>query len=70
MLLHTFAHSQRFDYAGLEARFLSSSYVPEAESPHFDAMLADLAAVFQRNAQDGQISFDYNTNLYCGQLNG
>ena len=70
VLLHTFAHSQRFDYAGLEARFLSSSYVPEAESPHFDAMLAELAALFERNAQDGQISFDYNTNLYCGQLNG
>ena len=70
MLLPTFAHSQKFDYEGLKARFLSSSYVPESESPHYDAMLADLAAVFQRNAQDGQISFDYDTNLYCGQLNG
>ena len=70
VVLHTFAHSQQFDFDGLKARVLSSSYAPEAGHPQYDAMLAELAALFDRNAQDGQISFDYDTNLYCGQLNG
>ena len=38
-------NEQRFDYAGLAGRLLSSSYVPAADDPRQAPMLAALAAL-------------------------
>ena len=63
-----FSFRQRFDYEGLEGRLLSSSYAPEPGHPRYDAMLRDLRAVFDANKENGQVNFDYETEVYYGRL--
>jgi len=63
-----FSFTQRFDYEGLEGRLLSSSYAPEPDHPGHEAMLRDLRAVFDANQADGQVNFDYETEVYYGRL--
>jgi SAM-dependent methyltransferase len=63
-----FAFKQLFDFDGLKGRLLSASYAPDASDPHFEQMLADLRAVFDANQKDGRIDFDYETEVYYGQL--
>ena len=65
---HTFEYTQTFDYDHLQARLLSSSYVPEADHPRYEAMLAELAALFAAHSRAGKVSFDYDTNLFCARL--
>jgi ubiquinone/menaquinone biosynthesis C-methylase UbiE len=66
--LQTFENRQLFDYAGLEGRLLSSSYTPDAASPHYAEMLHALKVLFAEHQENGAVSFDYDTNLYFGQL--
>ena len=63
-----FSFRQRFDYEGLEGRLLSSSYAPEPDHPGYEAMLRDLRAVFDANQEEGQVNFDYETEVYYGRL--
>lgn len=63
-----FSFRQRFDYEGLKGRLLSSSFAPEPDHPGYDAMLRDLQGVFDANQQDGQVNFDYETEVYYGRL--
>lgn len=64
----TFANEQQFDYEGLEGRLLSSSYTPAAGDPRFEPMLSDLRSLFERHAEDGIVSFLYETKLYTGRF--
>ena len=66
--LKRFPYRQIFDFEGLKGRFLSASYAPEPSNPRFDEMVRDLRAVFQTNQRDGTVSFDYETEVYYGQL--
>jgi len=66
--LRSFENRQLFDYAGLEGRLLSSSYTPDAASQHYAEMLRALKVLFEEHQQNGVVSFDYDTNLYFGQL--
>ena len=66
--LRTVDHQQWFDYEGLEGRLLSSSYVPEAGHPNFEPMIKRLRSIFGECQADGQVSLDYDTQIYCGQL--
>jgi SAM-dependent methyltransferase len=66
--LRTFENRQLFDYAGLEGRVLSSSYTPDAASPHYAGMLDALKVLFEEHQKNGVVSFDYDTNMYYGQL--
>jgi SAM-dependent methyltransferase len=59
---------QDFDYAGLEGRLLSSSYVPSDASPEFRPMLDALKELFDRHAQNGVVRIEYDTLVYYGQL--
>jgi SAM-dependent methyltransferase len=68
--LKTFRNIQRFDYAGLEGRLLSSSYTPEPGHPNYAPMLAELAKIFQAHAVQGQVEFEYTTKMYYGMLSG
>ena len=63
-----FEFQQIFDYEGLKGRLLSASYAPEPDHPNYAAMLRDLRNVFDANHKDGKVAFDYETELYYGQL--
>ena len=64
----SFDNRQRFDFAGVQGRLLSSSYAPEAGHPNHAPMLAELASIFDAYQQHGEIVFEYDTRVYYGQL--
>ncbi|MFS8084475.1 MAG: class I SAM-dependent methyltransferase [Acidobacteriota bacterium] len=66
--LAQFNFQQTFDYQGLEGRLLSSSFVPETGHPNYAPMLRDLRDIFDANQVDGKVTFEYQTELYYGQL--
>jgi SAM-dependent methyltransferase len=63
-----FAHAQVFDYAGLEGRLLSSSYIPLVSHPNHAPMLAELRRVFEAHQSDGRVRFDYETLMHFGRI--
>ena len=63
-----FDFKQVFDFEGLKGRLLSASYAPEPTDPRFDQMIDELRAVFEANKKNGTVDFDYETEVYYGQL--
>lgn len=63
-----FEFAQAFDYEGLKGRLLSSSFVPEPDHPNYEAMLRELGKVFDANQTNGEVAFNYETEVYYGQL--
>jgi SAM-dependent methyltransferase len=63
-----FEYKQTFDYAGLEGRLLSSSYVPQKDSPKYNPMLGELRRIFDDHQVGGKVSFDYDTRVYYRRL--
>jgi SAM-dependent methyltransferase len=63
-----FMNRQIFDFDGLKGRLLSSSYSPEDGHPNFKPMMAELRSLFDRNQQDGKVYFDYETEVYWGEV--
>jgi len=63
-----FNFQQLFDYEGLEGRLLSSSFVPEPNHPNYQPMLLELQDIFAAHEKDGAVAFEYDTELYYGQL--
>lgn len=63
-----FQWRQEFDYDGAEGRMLSSSYVPQPDHPRYGAMLTDLKNVFDKHQVNGQVPFDYETQVFYGQI--
>ncbi len=61
-------NEQLFDYESLRGRLLSSSYVPLAGHPNYEPMLQGLEEVFANHQADGQVRFEYETEIFCGQL--
>lgn len=66
--IREFEYKQTFDYAGIEGRLLSSSYVPQKDHPQYDPMMRELHRIFDDHQVDGRVSFDYDTRVYYGQL--
>jgi SAM-dependent methyltransferase len=64
----TFQYLQEFDYAALEGRLLSSSYTPEANDVAYSPMLRELRRIFDARQVDGWVTFEYDTQVYFGQL--
>ena len=64
----TFEYQQQFDYPALEGRLLSSSYTPQAGDAKFAPMLRQLRRIFDEHQVGGQVTFEYDTRVYCGQL--
>jgi hypothetical protein len=64
----SFANPQVFDYAGLEGRLMSSSYVPEAGHPNHAPMLTGLRAIFAAHQAGGTVTFEHDTEVYLGRL--
>jgi ubiquinone/menaquinone biosynthesis C-methylase UbiE len=67
-LQKTFEWIQEFDYAGLEGRLLSSSYAPPAGAPNHEPMLRSLRELFDRHQKSGRVAFEYDTNVFYGQV--
>ncbi|HMA35176.1 MAG TPA: class I SAM-dependent methyltransferase [Chloroflexia bacterium] len=65
-----FPNAQHLDRDGLQGRVLSSSYVPEPGHPNHAPMLAALADLFAAHEVDGQVTFEYDTEVYYGRLPG
>jgi SAM-dependent methyltransferase len=63
-----FEMRQEFDYAGVEGRLLSSSYVPGPEHPQHAPMLRELRRVFDAHEAQGRVAFDYETRVFFGRL--
>jgi len=59
---------QHFDLAGLTGRLLSSSYVPAEDDLRYRPMLDTLQRLFDTHQQHGQVSFEYDTELYFGKI--
>lgn len=66
--IHVFEHTQRLDFPLLQARLLSSSYAPTADSPAHAPMLTALRQLFDQHQQHGYIEFIYQTKVTHGYL--
>lgn len=63
-----FFNKQVFGFEGLEGRLLSSSYMPVKTDPGYQGMLHDLQYLFDRYNQNGQVTINYETRVYTGNL--
>jgi SAM-dependent methyltransferase len=61
-------NEQRLDFDGLRGRLLSSSYIPKSGERH-DAMMRALPELFSEHERDRHVVLEYDTKIYCGQLN-
>ena len=63
-----FPYQQVFDFEGLKGRLLSASYAPQPGERGYDEMIDELRRIFDDNQQQGKVDFDYQTEVYYGQL--
>lgn len=63
-----FQNRQLFDFQGLSGRLLSSSYSPAPGHPNYEPMMAELRKLFDRNEYMGTVSFDYETEVFWGEV--
>ena len=66
--LRKFENRQVVDFDGAKGRLLSSSYTPESGHPHYQPMLDEMRAIFDKHQVTGKVSFDYVTLMYVGPL--
>lgn len=52
----------------LSGRMSSSSYVPLPGHPNYEPLMAELRKLFDATEQEGLISFDYETEIYWGDV--
>jgi SAM-dependent methyltransferase len=62
-----FDNVQILDWAGLQGRYLSSSYAPLPGDPDHGAAMTQLRNIFDRHQTDGRVIFAYHARLYAGQ---
>jgi SAM-dependent methyltransferase len=61
-------NGQLLDFDGLRGRLLSSSYAPDKGHPLHEAMLEELARIFDEHQTEGRVKFEYETRTYSGRL--
>lgn len=66
--LYAFPNQQVFGWDGLLGRVLSSSYVPLPEDSGYGPMVDSLRQIFDRHSRDGTVTFEYDTEIYVGQV--
>lgn len=64
----SFDHRQLLDFDALRGRLMSSSYAPQPGHPKHEAMIEALRRLFDACAVDGRVSFDYDTQVYVGEV--
>ena len=65
---HVVYNEQLFDFDGLKGRLLSSSYAPAEGHPNYEPMIEQLKIMFEEYQQNGQVRFEYDTEIYIGQV--
>jgi SAM-dependent methyltransferase len=60
--------TQRFDFAGLAGRLLSSSYAPLDGHPQHAPMMRELERIYKLYAQENRVEFEYDTRVFYGHL--
>jgi len=68
MQLAHFNNRQQLDFDGLTGRLKSSSYCPVEGSPEYARLIEELSRLFNQHAVDGQLAFEYDTQLYLGPI--
>ncbi|WP_339799437.1 class I SAM-dependent methyltransferase [Paenibacillus sp. FSL R5-0744] len=63
-----FSNKQVFDFEGLSGRARSSSYIPAPGDPRYENMMTELRNLFERNKQDDKVFFEYETEVYWGEV--
>jgi len=63
-----FRISQEFDFEGLRGRLLSSSYSPVPGDRNYNPMMTELRNLFERHNKDGIVLFDYETEIFWGEV--
>lgn len=66
--VYRFKNVQRFDRVGLLGRLDSSSYAPKPGTAAFKVLRQELTQAFEDFNDDGLIHFNYETELYFGEL--
>ncbi|NIR48355.1 class I SAM-dependent methyltransferase [candidate division KSB1 bacterium] len=66
--LQKFQNSQSLDFPGLRGRLLSSSYAPTKDHANYEPMLERLSSLFEMYQIGGQVTIEYDTNLYYGKI--
>lgn len=66
--LRTFPHQQIFDFESLQGRLLSSSYAPLPGDANYETVMIALRELFDRYAENGRVTFHYNTRLYYDRI--
>jgi len=61
-------NEQTFHLTGLQGRLGSSSYAPPAGHSRYEPMIAALDKIFWEHQQNGQVRFEYDTELYFGHV--
>jgi SAM-dependent methyltransferase len=65
--LHSCPNRQELDWDGLLGRTLSNSRIPLPGTPGYEAMLADLRRLFEVHGQSGNVTIEYQTNVFLGR---
>ena len=68
MRSETFENAQSFDYAGLEGRILSSSYMPQPGQARFEEMRAAAERLFAETQRGGQVTMVHDCVVCWGRL--
>lgn len=63
-----FSMRQLLNLEELGGRLQSSSYAPQVGHPNYEPMMAELKKIFERNQQNGVVSFDYETEVFWGEV--
>jgi SAM-dependent methyltransferase len=61
-------NEQVLDDEGLRGRSASASYLPGPGCLEYDALLADLRALFDAHAVDGRVRLTYDCEIFTGRL--
>ena len=63
-----FANVQELDLEAFKGRVFSASYTPEPGHLNYKTMVEGLEKIFLKHSENGIVAFEYNTNVYFGQL--
>ena len=59
---------QVLDWRGAQGRLQSSSFTPNDDHPQFAPMMDRLQEIFQKHQEHGMLRYEYDTEIYCGEL--
>ena len=63
-----FPNEQRFDFEGLKGRAMSASYSPPPGHASHEPFIRGLRDLFDAHHRDGQVVFEYETEVFFGRL--